>query len=428
MLDAHHSANTWYEDTARRGTIRAALSGNCEADVCVVGGGLAGLTAALDLARRGKRVRLLEAKRLSWGASGRNGGFVSHGFAEGMDEIAAKVGPDAARALFQLSREGTEFVRSEIAAGDPTIKMGDGWYSLRRHDSADNLRAYRDHIERDYGEKRDFLNTDETRALLNSKRYFQSLYDPTAFHVHPLRYALLIAAQAEKAGAVLHENSPALDVSHDGAAWRVRTAGGEVRAPHVVYCVSSLDRRLHAATGRAVLPVATYVAVTEPLKQDAIRTNAACADQRRAGNYFRLVDDGRILWGGAITTRISEPSRLAARMRDDMVSTFPQLGRPAIASSWAGLMGYALHKMPLIGGDGKGQWWATAFGGHGMNTTAMGGLLISRAIAARSDDYRRFAPFAPRWAGGPFGRFGVQANYWLMQVKDRLDESRSKAA
>ena len=425
MLDAHHATGTWYESTASRGPLRPPLQGRCEADVCVVGGGLAGLTTAIDLARRGKRVRLLEARRLAWGASGRNGGFVSNGFAEGLDAISRKLGLEVARALFQLSRFGTEFVRREIAEGDPSIKNGEGWLSLRRHDGGDSLRAYRDALERDYGERRDFLDTAETRERLASRCYYQSLYDPSAFHMHPLRYALLIASRAEAAGAMLHEQSPVKLVERDGAVWRIRTGAGEVRAPHVVYCVSSLDPRLHAETGRAVLPVATYVAVTEPLQQDAIRTPAACADQRRAGNYFRLIDDGRILWGGAITTRISEPARLAECMKRDMLATFPQLGNPGIASAWAGLMGYARHKMPLIGGDGQGQWWATAFGGHGMNTTAMAGLLISRAIAAGDDEYRRFQPFAPVWAGGPFGRFVVQASYWLMQARDRLDESRN---
>ena len=426
MQPAGTASETWYEATADRGPLRAVLSGRGEADICIIGGGLAGLTAALELARRGKRVRLLEARRLAWGASGRNGGFVSNGFAESLDEIAARVGIEAARALFNLSRFGTEFIRREIAEGDPAIKMGDGWLGARRHDTGGSLKVYGDRLARDYGDERQFLDTDETRSRLNSPRYFQSLYDPSAFHMHPLRYALLIAAKAETAGAVLHENSPALAVTREGASWRVRTAAGELRVAQVIHCVSALDRRIHAATGRAVLPVATYVAVTGPLVQDAIRTASAVSDSRRAGNYYRLVDQGRILWGGAITTRMSAPARLAERMRRDMVSVFPQLGAVRMEYAWAGLMGYALHKMPLIGGDGQGQWWATAFGGHGMNTTAMAGLLLARAIANGDDEYRRFAPFAPRWAGGPFGRAGVQASYWWMQLRDRLDEAKSQ--
>lgn len=429
MLDANYSERTWYEVTAERGAPRPPLSGRHEAQACVIGGGLAGLTTALELARRGTSVVLLEAKRIAWGASGRNGGFVSNGFAEGMGNIAARVGLPAAQALYQLSRFGTEFVRREIAEGDPSIKMGDGWQGCIRYSNAAEKQKSVEEMTRLYGQEMQFFDVAETRARVNSRRYFQSSYDPTAFHMHPLRYALMIARKAEAAGAGLCENSPAISVERQGAVYAVRTAQGEVRARNIVYCVSSLDRGLHPMTGRAVLPVATYVAVTEPLKQDVIRTRSAISDSRRAGNYYRLVDEGRLLWGGAITTRVSEPSRLGERMRRDMVSVFPDLGSPRIDHAWAGLMGYARHFMPLIGSDGQGQWWATAFGGHGMNTTAMGGILMARAIAAKDDEYRRFAPFAPQWAGGPFGRVGVQAGYWYMQLKDRLDERRyGKAA
>jgi gamma-glutamylputrescine oxidase len=423
------AGRTWYEASASRGPPRPVLQGRHEAEVCVIGGGLAGLTAALELARRGVSAVLIEARRIAWGASGRNGGFVSNGFAKGMDNVAARVGLPAAQTLYRLSCLGTEFVRSEIAAGDPSISMGQGWQGCLRYSNAAAKRAAAANMARDYGHELQFLDVGGTRARVASKRYFQSTYDPTAFHMHPLRYALMIAANAEAAGARLFENAPVLGVEKAGALHVARTAEGEVRARDVVFCVSSLDRRIHPLTGRAVLPVATYVAVTEPLRQDVIRTRSAVSDSRRAGNYFRLVDEGRLLWGGAITTRVSEPARLAQRMKGDMVSVFPELGNPAIDYAWAGLMGYARHFMPVIGSDGQGRWWATAFGGHGMNTTAMAGLLLSRAIAAKDDEYRRFAPFGPTWAGGPFGRVAVQAGYWYMQIKDALDERRfGKAA
>ena len=424
MIDASSSERTWYEDTASRPPLAGSLTGRVEADVCVIGGGLAGLTTALELSRRGIPVVMLEARRIAWGASGRNGGFVSNGFALGMDGVAARVGEEGARALYQLSRSGTEYVRREIAGTDPSIKMGEGWQSCIRYSNATEKRQWVAEMQQAYGQEIEFLDVSETRARVNSLRYFQSSYDPTAFHMHPLRYALMIAAKAEAAGARLFENSPALSVSREGAAHVARTAQGEVRAKHVVYCVSSLDRRLHAETGRAVLPVATYVAVTQPLTQNLIRTRSAISDSRRAGNYYRLVDEGRILWGGAITTRISEPARLGERMKRDMLSVFPALGNLRIDYAWAGLMGYARHFMPVIGTDGQGQWWATAFGGHGMNTTAMGGILLGRAIGAKDDEYRRFAPFGAEWAGGPLGRVGVQAGYWYMQLKDRMDERR----
>jgi gamma-glutamylputrescine oxidase len=416
---------TWYEATAARGESRLGLRGNVKTDVCVVGGGLAGLTTALELSRRHKRVILLEAKKVAWAASGRNGGFVSNGFAEGIEAVQARIGLDAARALYLLSARGTEYVRGEIENSDPTLKMGDGWIVALRHRDQGDLRNYRDMMARDYGEDFEFLSPEQTRERLNSPRYFQSIANPKAFHFHPLRYALMLAAKAEALGAVIYEDSPALSVEKQGGQWLIKTAGGKVSAEHVVHCVSSLDRTLHPQSGRAVLPVATYVAVTEPLQQDAIRTGSAIADTRRAGDYYRLIDGGRILWGGRITTQVTEPSRLAERMKGDMLSTYPQLGSPRIDYSWAGLMGYALHKMPLIGRDAQGQWFATAFGGHGMNTTAMGGCLMARAIAEGDDEYRRFAAYAPVWAGGQFGRVGVQASYWWMQLRDKLDEARA---
>jgi gamma-glutamylputrescine oxidase len=429
MIDANYSDVTWYEATADRGPLRPALTGRVEAEACVIGGGLAGLTTALELARRGVSVVLLEAKRIAWGASGRNGGFVSNGFAWGADEIAAKLGIEAARNLYQLSRFGTEYVRREIAEGEPSIKMGEGWLGCIRYDNAEEKRREVNSKIRDFGQEKQFFDVAETRALVNTQRYFQSSLDPTAFHMHPLRYALMIAGKAEKAGARLCEGSPAMSVERQGSQYLIRTARGEVICRDVVYCVSSLDRSLHPLTARAILPVATYIAVTEPLKgQNAIRTRHALSDSRRAGNYFRLIDQDRLLWGGAITTRISEPSRLAERMKADMLSVFPQLGNPRIDYSWAGLMGYTRHFMPLIGSDGQGQWWATAFGGHGMNTTAMGGILMARAIAAKDDEYRRFLPFTPDWVGGPFGRAAVQAGYWYMKLKDRIDERRSRKA
>jgi gamma-glutamylputrescine oxidase len=426
MKQAVNTFPTWYEATTERGSPRATLLGQVKADVCVIGGGLAGLTTALELSRRKKKVVLLEAKQLAWGASGRNGGFVSNGFAEGIENVQQRVGLEAARALYSLSRHGTEYVRREIEAGDPTIKMGEAWITALRHCDNGDLKTYRDMMARDYGEDLQFLSAEQTRERLNSARYFESKLDPTAFHFHPLRYSLMIARKAEKNGVKIYESSPALSVQMRDAVWRVKTSGGEVLAQHVVHCVSSLDRNIHKASGRAVLPVATYVAVTEPLRQDAVRTSASISDTRRASNYYRLIDEGRLLWGGHITTRVSEPARLAEEMKVDMLATYPQLGNPRIDYSWAGLMGYALHKMPLIGRDNEGQWFATAFGGHGMNTTAMAGQLLARAIADGDDEYRRFAPFAPLWAGGQLGRVGVQASYWWMQLRDRIDEARAR--
>jgi gamma-glutamylputrescine oxidase len=414
---------TWYEATARRRETSQPLGDSLRVDACVIGGGLAGLTTCLELSRRGLKVVLLEAGLVASGASGRNGGFVSNGFALGMGYVENHVGLEAAQELYWLSKQGTEFVRHEIASADSSIKMGDGWILAVRYNDKGSLRKYADTLAENYQEELTYHDASDTRRWLSS-RYFDSVKFKSAFHIHPLRYSLMLADKARAAGAQIFENSAAGVVEKLGTSFSVKTASGEIRAQHVVHCVSHAGLKLHPPSGRAVLPVATYIAVTEPLRQSEINTTTAVSDTRRAGDYYRLIDEGRILWGGRITTRVSPPSRLAERMKCDMLSTYPKLRNPRIDYAWAGLMGYAIHKMPLIGRDAEGQWFGTAFGGHGLNTTAMAGLVLARAIAEGDDSYRRFAPFAPKWAFGQLGKLGVQGSYWLMQMRDKRDESR----
>jgi gamma-glutamylputrescine oxidase len=423
VTQAVNLAETWYEATVKR-ACASVLQNTVRADACVIGGGLAGLTTALELARAGMSVVLLEAGRVGCGASGRNGGFVSNGFALGISDIAHEVGLHNARNLYALSAEGTAYVRNTIETHEPTVMMGSGLRVCVRYDDEKALHRHADRLRADFSETVVASDAATTREILRTQHYFDSIHFPNAFHIHPLRYVLLMQQLCSAAGVRLFEMSRAMSVTKSGTGIVARTARGVVEARHVVHCVSSGDRKLHRMTGRAVLPVATYVAVTAPLEQDAIRTGEAIADTRRAGDYYRLIGERRILWGGRITTRRREPRDLAEKLRADMLSTFPNLGAPRIDYAWSGSMGYALHKMPLIGRDAEGQWFATAFGGHGLNTTAMGGLLIARAIAFGDDAYRAFSAFEPRWVFGILGQLGVQASYWSMQAKDRIDEVR----
>jgi gamma-glutamylputrescine oxidase len=422
LQQSTHSSATWYEATAERGRGWPSLVSALSCDCCVVGSGFAGLTTALGLARKGLSVVLLEAEQICSAASGRNGGFVSNGFAVNALSLAGLVGNDPAKTLYGLSQLGTEFIRETIAAHEPGLKMGDGLRVCVRHADEGQLKRYGESLQRQFGESVDVHDSQETRRHLRTDRYFDSLYFPKAFHIHPLRYGLLLAKLAELAGTRIFEHSKAEGIEQRGNSWRVTCANGQVSAKHVIVCVSALDRRLHAWSGNAVLPVATHVAVTEPLKQDVIKTFSAVADTRRAGDYYRLIADGRILWGGRITTLLAEPHNLAKMMRGDMAKTFPALGKAQVDYAWSGKMAYALNKMPLIGKDPDGIWYATGFGGHGLNTTAMAGIIIARAIAEGDDTYRQFEVLQPRWAGGPFGQIGVQASYWWMQAQDWRDE------
>jgi hypothetical protein len=183
---------------------------------------------------------------------------------------------------------------------------------------------------------------------------------------------------------------------------------------------------------RSILPISTYVLLTEPAPEQiagAVRTPMAISDNRRAGDYYRLVDDGaRLLWGGRITTRTTEPRRLAAMMRKTMVSTYPQLEGVRVETAWSGLMAYARHLMPLIGQLQPGVWYAFGFGGRGMNTTAIGGRVIAEGILGRSDRYRLFEPFGLAWNGGPFGIAAAQLTYWTYQAMDLAKERRAARA
>ncbi|RYG21327.1 MAG: FAD-binding oxidoreductase, partial [Burkholderiales bacterium] len=165
------------------------------------------------------------------------------------------------------------------------------------------------------------------------------------------------------------------------------------------------------------------------LISEAIRTSFAVGDQRRAGDYYRLVDGGnRLLWGGRITTRVSEPDRLSELLRRTMVATFPQLAELGVDMAWSGRMAYARHLMPQIGPVEDGLWSCTAFGGHGLNTTAIGGKVVAEAILGQSDRWQAFSPFGIKWAGGVVGRMAAQSTYWWLQARDRVSEAFNQSA
>jgi glycine/D-amino acid oxidase-like deaminating enzyme len=309
-----------------------------------------------------------------------------------------------------------------ITGADP-VK---GSMSAARFEAGAALRRQRDWLMAEFGYPTEVWERDRVREALLSPRYHQAIYRPNAFHFDPLCYSRALAAEVERLGGLIFETSPAAGIDKEGAEWRVSTARGAVRAKDVVVATGGYTGRLVGALFSSYLPVATYVMLTRPnleLVASAIRTTAAVGDHRRAGDYYRVVDGGtRILWGGKITTRTSEPRRLAALLRRTMVSTYPQLQGLAVDIAWTGLMAYARHLMPQIGSLGPGLWFCTAFGGHGMNTTAIGGRVIAEAITGQGDRYRLFAPFGLKWNGGPAGRAAVQAIYWTLQAQDAWNE------
>lgn len=421
--------DTFYARSLADPTPRGRLDAALDCDTVVVGGGLAGLTTALELARMGQQVIVIEAESIGFGASGRNGGFVSPAFACGSGAIAARVGPRAAADLHRLSIEGVERVRANIR--DLAIEGAapvPGILNLRRFDHAADLHAHAAAFARDFDYPLEYLNRDALRARLATGRYFHGLADHRAFHMHPLNYLRGIAAGFERLGGRIFEHSPVTGHALAGHTKQVQAGAGRVSARHVVFATGGYTGSLVPKLRRAMLPIATYMMLTEPapdLLASVIRTSEAVLDDRRASDYYRLVEGGRrLLWGGRITTRAADASGVARALRAEMLGTYPQLAGLRTELAWSGQMGYARHLMPQIGQLAPQVWHCTAFGGHGLNTTAIGGRVLAEAILGQSDRISMFAPFGLNWAGGPFGLFAAQLTYWGLQVQDRWRERR----
>jgi gamma-glutamylputrescine oxidase len=419
--------DTFYARTAATTKGRLPLQGHNEVDVCIVGGGLAGLTCAHELARAGRSVMVLEAEAVGWGASGRNGGFVGPGYARSHASIAAAIGQESARELYGLSIEGMRIVSDNICElGIDSAEPRPGKFAVVRYDSGDSLKRSRDRLAAEHGYAVDFWSTQQVREVLRSPKYHQALFDPNSFHIHPLNYARALADAVEAAGGRIAEGSRVVSAELSGPEKRLLTASGEVRSRQVVFACGGYTDKLVPKLRASQLPIATYVLTTEAapdLIGKAIATRAAISDDRRAGDYYRLIDGGqRLLWGGRITTRTSEPHDLAGMLRRTMISTYPELEGLKVEMAWSGLMSYARHLMPQIGQLGPDVWHCLAFGGHGLNTTAIGGRVVAEAILGTSDRHRLFAPFGLVWNGGVLGTVAVQATYWRYQMMDWLRE------
>jgi len=415
---------SWYTATMSGGVRRARLSFDLDVDVCVIGGGLAGLTTARELSRRGWSVALLEAERIGWQASGRNSGFVLPGFAEAPERIIERVGLDHARALWALSETGVDYVRDTILeTGMPSVAPRACLLEVSKTQDTEAFLARVEVLAGKLGLDTEVWSIQRVRSVLKTDTYFHGLHYPRAFHIHPLNYTLGLAAAAEQAGVRLFENTPALSIDPAGVRKRISTPGGRVRAQHIVLAGNTGLEPLLPELAATVFPVTTYTVVTGPLGRslgDAIAYGGAVSDSQWADSHYRVVDGGRLLWTGRMTTWEADPQPYVRALKAQIKNIYPQLGDVAVEHAWAGTMGFAVHRMPQIGEMSPGLWVASAFGSQGINTTAMAGILIARGIAERDQTWRLFAPYELVWAGGAFMRALLQFSYWGSRAKDTI--------
>lgn len=419
--------DTWYRATRREPADYPGIAGRPRVRVLVVGGGYAGLATALGLAERGiDGVMLLERDSIGHGASGRNGGFVFGGYSLGEAALRARVGAGTARWMYDLTSAAVRLIRARIEREsidcDP-VDAGVIWANWFDDDGV--LEARRNLLAEHFGVDWQPISRAALREQLCSERYHGGLFEAAAFHVHPLNLALGLARAASERGVRLHCGDAVDAIVRDGAGWRVRTECADVRADHVVVAGGGYLGQLVPRLARALLPIATYVAVTEPLGErlhGAIRTRAAVYDTRFAFDYYRALPDTRLLWGGRISILDRSARAVARLLQQDIARVYPQLDQVRIDHAWSGLMSYARHEMPQLGQLKPGLWYAQAFGGHGVATSTAIGELLAQGIAGENDDWRRFAPFGLTRTWRPFGYLGAQATYSWLQARDRWRE------
>ncbi|WP_027146418.1 FAD-binding oxidoreductase [Mesorhizobium sp. WSM3626] len=416
--------HSYYEATVSR-EIYPELTGILDTQVCIIGAGLAGLCTALGLVERGVRdVVVLEGERVGFGASGRNGGIVFGGYSLDTGDLLRTLGRAEARRLYRLTTDAVELIRARIARYAIDCDIVDRGVVLANwFDDQSRLDGLRSLMEREFDVEWEPVPTEVLRSRLKTKRYHGGLFEANAFHVHPLRYVLGVAEAAMKGGARVFEHSPACSVERDGVSFVVRTTRGAVRAKDVVFAGGAYTRGVSRRIERAMLPIATYVIATEPLGArlaEAIDASHAVYDTRFAFDYYRPLQDKRILWGGRISVFNRDPGAITRLLRRDLIRVYPQLADVEIDYAWGGLMSYARHKMPQIGRDADGLWHALAFGGHGMAPTTVAGETLAAALTEGTPVPKSFTKFGLTRTYGLAGLAAAQLTYTAYQTRDRL--------
>lgn len=391
-MSAH--APSYYAATAAPGPERPALSGAAEADVCVIGGGFTGVSSALTLTERGRSVVLLEAQRIGWGASGRNGGQVLPGWS-GEGEFAKQLGERGAAFLNRTRYAGNEIIERNIERYAIACDYARGAVTVANNKRQfDGLKAERAEAARSGGAGHmTLVEREELRRHVATDVYVGGLIDARAGHCHPLNLVLGEAAAAEKLGVRLFERSAVVEIA-EGEPHVVRTATGEVRARSVILAGNAYHRLAKEALGGYMLPAQTFMMATASLGESRAKAllpgNLAVADANWVLDYFRLTPDHRLLFGGRCTYSNRVAADIVGELRPRLLRIFPDLADAEIEYAWTGTIGIPLNRVPLIGEIAPGFFYAQGYSGHGVNCSHIAAEVIADAMALRDADKKLF--------------------------------------
>jgi gamma-glutamylputrescine oxidase len=421
--------DSYYAASAHPAPDRPPLAGDIEADVCVVGGGIAGCSTALFLAERGYKVVLLEGQRIAYGASGRSGGQAIVGYACSQDKLVAQVGRDDARKMFDISVEANELIKTLVTkhAIDCDLQWGHLHTAIKPRQEAE-LRAWQEELVSEYhytGTR--WLDKSELGAVLNTDRYIGGLRDDRSGHLHPLNYTLGLAAAAAAAGVQIFEQSMVVGIEH-GATVRLRTANGAtVRAKHVALCCNAfIDEKISRHLRDRIMPVGTYIIATEPLGQARLESllheNVAVSDVNFVLDYFRCSSDHRLLFGGRVSYSGRDARNTAKATRVRMLKVFPSLADAKVEYAWGGHVDITMSRAPDFGRLAPNVYYLQGFSGHGIALTGIAGQMVAETIAGQAERFDLFTQLKHRkFPGGPALRMPglVLAMLWF-RLKDLL--------
>ncbi len=386
---------SYYSRSAVPAPDRPALAGQIDADVCVIGGGIAGCSTALHLAERGYRVALLEAHRIGYGGSGRSGGQAIGGYACGQHKLERQVGFENARRMWDISVEGLRLIRDRVARHgiDCDLHWGQLHVAIKARQRSDLLAEQRELTDRYGYQQLRFMERADVESLLATRRYCAGLYDAGSGHLHPLNYTRGLAAAAHAAGVQIFENS-AVTALHIADPATVSTTHGSVRARFVALCCNAYGEPLVPALRTRIMPVGTYIVATESLGQARIeqlmRENVAVSDSNFVLDYFRRSADHRLLFGGRVSYSGVDAFDTASATRRRMLKVFPQLADVGIEFAWGGYVDITMNRAPDFNRLAPNVYYLQGFSGHGIALTGIAGQLVAEAIAGQAERFDVF--------------------------------------